>query len=104
MSYSPGVTSKDDASLGVTITRSDLDAIIYLLDAAEKQLKNARQVELDIRTLRLRLEEKKQDLEPITQRAATPSSRKVIETTIVTLPDSWPDRGAKKKPTGGFSP
>ena len=81
----------------VKITRADLDTIIYLLQAAEDQLANTRQTELDIRMLRTRLETVRHDLEPITKRCTpTPFQLNPLETTIVKLPKGWPD-----KPRGG---
>jgi hypothetical protein len=84
------------AHLEVTITRGDLDDIIDALQGAEEQLKMARELELDTRMIRKRMEQIRHELEPVTKRHPTPYPGLTQETTIVRLPADWPD-----KPRGG---
>lgn len=94
-----GVANQRDdstAQLEVTITRRDLDDIIEALQKAETQLKMARDLELDTRMVRKRMEQIRHDLEPVTKRHPTPYPGLTKETTVVHLPADWPD-----KPRGG---
>lgn len=90
---------KGDASLqDVHITRGDLDEFISILRRVEEFAAAARPLELDARMLRRKMEQVRHDLEPITRRV-TPYP---LETTVVNLPEDWPDKpGAKKGPSGG---
>lgn len=79
----------DDRNLNdVHITRGTLDSVILVLRRIDGGLSALRQLELDVRMLRGQLEAIRNDLEPITRRA-TPYP---LETTVVRLPDDWPDK------------
>lgn len=82
----------------VKITKGDLLEILAALRKAEVHITSARQLELDLRMLRTRMEGVLHDLEPITRRVTPPPG----EVTIVKLPADWPDQGAKRKPSGSF--
>lgn len=82
----------------VRITKGDLLDILAALSAAEAHVASARQLELDLRMLRTRMEGVLHDLEPITRRVTPPPG----EITVVKLPADWPDQGARRKPPGGF--
>jgi hypothetical protein len=80
---------KGDANLqDVVISRGDLDLFIDILRRVGEQAKNSRALDLDTRILLTRLQRIRYDLEPITRRA-TPCP---LETTIVHLPEDWPDK------------